>query len=429
MTIGVDLSPIQGPHRMRGIGYTLISLINNMPSNVKEQHTFVFYMLPVEQSSFDPLTILELSNLKYETRSISETPKITRRLPGRLNFFVSIANSIISIHRLWMGARNYNLQGVDAFLQTDQNKEYPHTSRLKKMLVIYDLIPYTLEWDYMWSYKTARQIKGFSRRAALRVAARRELYKIKVGLNIRKADILIAISQTTKRDFIEVFGVNENKVKVIPLGVPEAKSTGFADVRLKEYVKTSWGYLPQDVQLDPEVPFLLFVGGADRRRKLQDLVQAFNNLRAKGVDIKLVLAGDSMKSPDTIATEEIQYALRTSSYLEDIIFLGFIDDVARDWLYKNALAYVFPSRYEGFGLPVLEAMSYGCPVISYPNEATIEVAGKAPLYANNAGEIENAINKLLTSPELVQNMKNKGSAVVATYSWNKTSQEVFGLLR
>src|SRR5436190_305364 len=79
--------------------------------------------------------------------------------------------------------------------------------------------------------------------------------------------------------------------------------------------------------------YLLFVGGADRRRKLEDLVTAFNQLRAQGHELKLILAGDTMQGPANVATEEIQYALKTSSYLKDIIFMGFANDATRDWLY------------------------------------------------------------------------------------------------
>lgn len=426
MTIGVDISAIQGPHRMRGIGYTLINLINHLPDKVKKKHKFVLYALPDHLSNFNPLDILDLTGVTYEIRTLPPQSRINIKLPGRFNLFISALNALLDIFRLWRGTSGYDLKDVDAFLQADQNKSYPHKRRLKKILIIYDLIPYTVEWDYMWSYTTARHIKGFSRKAAFRVAMRRRIYKFKVGLNTRKANLLIAISETTKCDFIDVYRINEKRIKVIPLGVPEAKTVVNKKPTLMRYEKTSWGYLPRPLELNDE-PFLLFVGGADKRRRLQDLVAAFNCLRAQGISMRLVLAGDSMKSPAMISTEEIQYALSTSSYLDDIAFMGFIDDTTRDWLYTHALAFIFPSRYEGFGLPVLEAMSYGCPVISYPNAATLEVASNAPLYVNDIESLKEGILRILDS-NVAANMKSKGLKEVAKYSWAATSERVCDIL-
>src|SRR5680860_37195 len=84
--------------------------------------------------------------------------------------------------------------------------------------------------------------------------------------------------------------------------------------------------------------FLLFVGGVDHRRKLDDVVTAFNHLRAQGEDIKLVLSGDIMLGAEAITTASAREALLKSSYLDDVCFLGFTDDKTRDWLYSAALA-------------------------------------------------------------------------------------------
>ncbi|GAC1570422.1 MAG: hypothetical protein NVS3B23_02090 [Candidatus Saccharimonadales bacterium] len=174
-----------------------------------------------------------------------------------------------------------------------------------------------------------------------------------------------------------------------------------------------------------EKPFLLFIGGADRRRKLIDLVTAFNHLRAQGVQINLVLAGDSMQGPYNISTEETQAAFLHSSYLQDIIFMGFVNDKQRDWLYKNALAYVFPSKYEGFGLPVLEALIHGTPVISYPNKATVEVAGNTPFYAYNAFDIQNKTAEILNLSQAdLEKKKRINVAAAKNYSWKITSLKI-----
>jgi glycosyltransferase involved in cell wall biosynthesis len=213
---------------------------------------------------------------------------------------------------------------------------------------------------------------------------------------------------------------------VTPLGVSKP-GKHFADTPtdLRHYKKTSWGYLEYPLELDSKVPFLLFVGGADKRRKLGDLITAFNNLRAQGHELKLILAGDSMRGPGNISTEEIQTALKDSSYLDDIIFMGFVNDIGRDWLYKNSLAFVFPSRYEGFGLPVLEAMIHDCPVISYENDAVKAVAEQAPLYTYGSRGIFESVKILLESTDgQLEAIRIKGRAQAKKFSWEKTSQYI-----
>jgi glycosyltransferase involved in cell wall biosynthesis len=432
MTIGIDISPLQGPHRMRGIGYTVLNLINNLPEEARKSYSFVFYQFPLETSSHgDPLELLDTAGLSYEVRTMRYRRRFSRKLPGKLYLINSVLNQLVELRDVYWGdSRISHLKGVDVFLQTDQSQSLPRRARTKKVLILYDVIPYALEWEYLWTYKTARQLHGFSRKAALRCKARRWLYAHKLRVNVRRARLLLAISEQTKKDFTGLLSVPAQKFRVVPLGVtPSDKTTGAAPETFHQYIKTGWGYVKKPVALDPKTPFLLFVGGADKRRRLQDLVTAFNHLRAQGYNIKLVLAGDSMRGPDNIATEEIQYALKTSSYLEDIIFMGFVDDQTRDWLYKNARAFVFPSKYEGFGLPVLEAMAHECPVISYRNSATYEVAGDFPLYVNGVHELVSAAIQLLrASDKDIDTIRRKNLAHVKKYSWHKTAGHIISTL-
>lgn len=430
MKIGIDLSPIQGPHRMRGIGYTLINLINNLPDSVRKKHSFIFFVLPASHALLeDPLTILDLRDMEYEVRYLKPPQKVHRKLPGRFSLLVSAANSLLQLRDLAFGNKQTSqLRDLDVFLQTDQSQSLPRQYKLRKVLVIYDIIPYVLEWDYLWSYKTARHIYGYSRKAALRCQVRRWLYKLKLQLNVRHADTLLAISEATKKDFVAALKVPASKIVTTPLGV-NAPGLNTSKATFQAYHPTSWGYRPESYTVDSKVPFLLFVGGADKRRKLQDLVTAFNNLRAQGINLKLILSGDSMVGPEGIATEEIQGALKTSSYLEDIIFMGFTTDKQRDWLYRHALAYVFPSRYEGFGLPVLEAFAHDCPVISYHCEAVTEVAGNAPLYAKNSEDIKQQVIGLLNQSKTEEAaVRRRMQQQVKKYDWQETAKAVFAQL-
>ena len=428
MKIGIDLTSLQGPNRMRGIGYTLINFINNIPSDEQTRHVFIFYVYPENQE--DALNILNLDGMNYEVREMKNRHRINKNLPGKLRLLVSTLNMLIELRDLYFGdSRIKDLDGVEVFLQTDPNQPMPHKRRLKKYLIIYDAIPYVLEWDYLWTYRTAR-IRGFSRKAALRVHAGRSMYAHRLRVNCRRADKLFAISEQTKKDFIKYLSVSAKKVKVIPLGVSLPDNQPTQQVRLQRYIQTSWGYIKRPLNFGPDqAPFLLFVGGADRRRKLGDLVTAFNRIRAQGYKLNLVLAGDSMQGPNNISTVEIQSALRKSSYLDDILFMGFVNDEERDWLYKHSLAFVFPSKYEGFGLPVLEAMSYGTPVIAYDNGATREVAGDIPTYVTDSLGIAEAVKLLLDMPRQEASKWHKDTerrmqTRVAQFTWHKTATRI-----
>lgn len=428
MTIGVDISSLQGPHRMRGIGYTLINIINNLPSDIRKQHHFVFYMYTTD-SIEEVLSILELKDMSYELRSLEPLHYTTKQLPGKLRLLTTAYNQLLRFGDLFRGdPRIKDLSSLDVFLQTDQAMPLPGGKSVKKALILYDIIPYILEWDYMWSYRTARR-KGVSRKAALRCQGRRIVYRVKTRINCHRADQLISISNSTKEDFVKYMGISESRIAVIPLGVEPPRdysTTNQPDFR--RFESTSWGYTPRDYSFETNDKFLLFVGGADPRRKLEDLVTAFNNLRAQGHEVKLVLAGDSMQGPRNIATGAIQNALLNSSYIDEVIFLGFTTDDQRGWLYNNALAFVFPSRYEGFGLPVLEAMSYGCPVISYRNRATEEVAEDSVLYAEDSKDIYQQALTLLSLTSMTEKMARKGLKQVDNYSWAKTSTAIISRL-
>lgn len=457
MKIAIDLSPLQSPHRMRGIGYTLINFINNIPEGERKQHRFVFFISDLKRSYFssDPLELLDLDGISYETRPIgyhehhvigrhsnlrnllrilkvfkASRQYVQRHLPHKaqhtLNRFGTLYRDLRSYYR--GDSRIQDLSDIDVYLQTDQSQSLPAKHGLKKVMIAYDLIPYLLERDYLWSYRTARQ-NGLSRLAAFERKFKRSLYAHKLRLNTLKANKIIAISQLTKDDFIRHLSVSENKIDVIPLGVSKPSAHNKNDFIPQQYKVTSWGPMKFPLDVDSTDQFLLFVGGADKRRRLEDLVAAFNIVRAQGYKVKLVLAGDIMLSPDAITTPEVRNALRESSYLDDVIFMGFVDDKTRDWLYGHALAFMFPSRYEGFGLPVLEAMSYGCPVISYPNRATVEVANDAPIYAENILEISRAIKSLLDDPTVASRMSEAGIEQAKDFSWSKTSAQIIDALK
>lgn len=418
-TIGIDLTPIQGPHRMRGVGATAINIMRHLSDKDQKGRHFVLYLYDQDkQGALDLVNAEHL--LSYEVRIVEPAqplpPSITTKA-GLLHAPTRLRNAIIN--RRLGDRRITHLDDIDVFLQFEQDVLPPRGVR--SVVVAYDLIPYVLEDDYLWNYQTARHKHHYSRRGALKAHLKRSLYLSKIKAVMNRAKKIVAISEHTKQDFVKYLGLSQNKIEVVHLGVSEHDAkTQQKPKSVERYVSSSWGDVKITTPL-PDTPFLLFVGGADPRRKLADLVFAFNLLRAQGHHLHLVLAGDTMLGPNSIPNDEARRALLSSSYLDDIHMLGFVDEPTREWLYQNTLAFVYPSTYEGFGLPILEAMHYGSPVITYKNSSIAEIGGDKAIYVSDFASITAACKVLLERAGDDVLRRNERMAHAKSFMWPKTS--------
>lgn len=190
----------------------------------------------------------------------------------------------------------------------------------------------------------------------------------------QRADLIICPSNATAADCNNFFHVPSSRIRVIPPGLPTAFKPADG---LKQH--------PSVAGLTTKKPFILFVGKKSQRRHFPQIVEALLRLQLKGISIDLFTVGPDV--PDTSHKNQDQ----------PWINLGHVPDSVLIELYQNALALVWPSRREGFGLPVAEAMACGCPVITSRDHALAEVAGDAclPLRGFTSGEIESAILKLI----------------------------------
>lgn len=418
MNIAIDISALQTGHRMRGIGYTIINFINNISAEDKSKNAFIFYLY--NDVKDNPLDVLNLENLNYELRYIDNSGSNTKSAKAK-----RFLNMLRTEGKIYLGDKRIkDFTKVDVFIQPDQNTPLPPGNKVKSILFLYDVIPYVMKEDYLWNYKTARQ-NGKSRKGAFRHQVLRSQYARMQKNNCKRARQLIAISHKTKEDFCYYFGVNDSKIEVCHLGVNKAKTNIDKNTPIFNQKLTCWGYKKEPLDLKNK-QFLLFVGGVDARRKLNELIAAFNNLKARGHEIFLVLAGDSLFSAKDIPNPETNRYMHSTSYKDDIFFLGFITDEERDWLYGNALAFVYPSVYEGFGLPVLEAMEHNCPVITYNCSAVEEVAKNAAIYVKPTNFI-GIMNSVIS---LKQNNKNrmaiisKGHNKADEFSWSITATKM-----
>jgi glycosyltransferase involved in cell wall biosynthesis len=172
--------------------------------------------------------------------------------------------------------------------------------------------------------------------------------------------------------------------------------------------------------------YLLYVGTIQPRKNIELLINAFKMLIEEGTELKLVIAGKKGWLYDEILNRA------KALHIEDkVIFTGFIPDSEIADLYKNAQAFVLPSLYEGFGIPVLEAMYYGCPVIASNVSSIPEIGADACLYFNpkDTVELKNKILELLGNDVLRRSLIKKGSERVENFSWEKCGKETLEVLK
>lgn len=429
-TIGIDLTPIQGPHRMRGVGSVVINFVRHIPKSERQENHFVFYLYDNDVDGSLKLAGVDES-FTYTVRTIptnTPVPPSIKSLKGL--FYLPIRLVRAAMLYIYGNNRLDNVSGLDILLQFEQDVIPPPAHKVPTVVIAYDLIPYILKDEYLWDYKIARQKHHYSRRGALLAHLRRRRYLFTIERVMRLSHKVLAISEHTRRDFITYAHVPPEKIQVVYLGVTELKTDKMATsgpTPVDRYIASSWGDVKVPSEL-PKQPFLLFVGGADPRRKLADLIAAFNLLRAQEHDVRLVLAGDTMLGPNSVPNYDTTLAIQNSSFKDDIYFLGFVDDEVLEWLYRNALVFVYPTSYEGFGLPVLEAMRYGTPVITYENSSVKEISGDAALYAKHFTEIAELSVKLLSNKSELKKIHDRGISHVNSFSWSTTAKKILAVI-
>jgi len=238
----------------------------------------------------------------------------------------------------------------------------------------------------------------------------RQIYKRSIlRESIKRASIIVADSYSTKRDVVEFFGINEKKIKVVHLGV-ESRFCPISNVeeyRLKNKLASK---------------MILNVGTLEPRKNVITLMKAFNKLREKGFeDYKLVIAGEK-----GWLYEQIFKEVEHSDMKNEILFLGVVKDEDLPMLYNCAEIFVYPSLYEGFGLPPLEAMACGIPVITSNTSSLPEVIGNAGIMVDpgDANSLSEAMCKVLKDKELRLRMRNMGLERSKLFSWDNTAKQM-----
>jgi len=231
---------------------------------------------------------------------------------------------------------------------------------------------------------------------------------------LRKADRIIADSHSTKNDIIEFYPRHADKIRVVYEGV----ETQFFPRSSQEIERVLNKY-------NIDFKYFFFLGTIEPRKNIARLVEAFIQLKQEGdVEQRLVITGRK-----GWLYKEILEKINKSHFSQDIIFTDFVDDEDLPFLYSGAEIFLYPSLYEGFGLPVLEAMACGTPVITSNLSSLPEVAGDAGILIDpmNAEEIVQAMDKLSRDRKLGEELQKKGLERAKLFSWERVAKETLKL--
>ena len=241
---------------------------------------------------------------------------------------------------------------------------------------------------------------------------KKDLYQLKnwTTYSVKRAQKVIAVSKTAKKDLIRFYNLPEEKIKVV--------YNGWERKRVKPK-KPNFNLKSKD--------FILFVSTIQPRKNIVRLTQAFDKFKKETSSaLKLVVSGKKgwlwKKIFDEIEKLESK---------NEIVFTGYASEKELAWLYENALFFVHPGIYEGFGMPVLEAFSYNLPVACSFTGALPEVAGEAALYFDpkNVEEIKDKIKKLAEDKKLRKELAKKGKEQLKKFSWEKCGKETLEVLK
>jgi glycosyltransferase involved in cell wall biosynthesis len=233
---------------------------------------------------------------------------------------------------------------------------------------------------------------------------------------LKKADAIITDSQCSKKDIVKLTGINSSKIHVVYLAAGE------------QFQKLETGDWKSEIIRKYSLPdkFLLYVGDVTWNKNLPRLLDAIKEL-----GIPLVMIGKSLASENYDRDNPWNADLNRVNELvkgdANIIRLGFVEMDELVKIYNLAVALIMPSLYEGFGLPILEAMACGCPVITSKEGSLPEVAGDAAFYvaAYDIDNLTKGIEKVFNDKDLQANLIKDGLGQVKKFSWKKTAQETF----
>jgi glycosyltransferase involved in cell wall biosynthesis len=235
---------------------------------------------------------------------------------------------------------------------------------------------------------------------------------------LRRARIVISDSQFTSQTVVEALGLVPEKIRVVPLGVAHEvfHPRPIPDAFMQRY------------QLDPRLRYLLYVGSENPRKNLPRLVQAFARVRASLPRVRLIKLGSPEYGPQA---ESLRTRIQELGLSDAVLFYDHVPDHDLALFYNLAELFCFPSLYEGFGLPPLEAMACGTPVVCSDAASLPEVVGDAAIMIDpyDVEALAAAMQRVLADPDLQADLRQRGLERAASFTWGRTARQTVAVYR
>ncbi len=371
MKIAIDLRSLQ-TGSVSGVENYILNLLEHLLDRDR-QNEYIFFYNAFGNTNF--------KHLQYVNSQTVQTKIPNRLLNLSLKFFNApkFESLVGDFDLLFLPNANY----------------FAKQANHKLVVTVHDLSPFLLPEFYNLRWRIGHFMQNIKR-------------------TYLQADQLIAVSENTKQDLIQTFGISEHKIKVTHLGIDHhAFNPNISVDRLRE-TRNIYG-LPGN--------FLLFISTLEPRKNLTGLIKAYEN---STTDSHLIIAGRlGWKYTDILR------AIGTSKKKRQIKYLGYIKEEDKPAIMRLAKAVVYPSFYEGFGFVPLEAMALGVPVISSAISSIPEVVKDGGLLINphNVGDLTFAIDEIGKNQVLRQQLISKGLNRAAGFSWDKTAQQTLDVFQ
>ncbi len=395
MNIAFDVRAMDGPSRYRGIGICIVYILNELLPMLKDHHVTLYVY------NEENLKEIDSALLKSVEIIHPKLPFIKRMRPGLQRLFSGILpREFKSINTL------DKLSSQDIFFQFYHEMGVPSDFGGTAIVMAHDLIPLIFENNYFKHIRFSPNPKIAAAYTRKRLQRRAYLQGVQ---QFKRADIIVANSNNTKQDLMQCLDIIDDKITTIYPGVP-SNPVDTVDKDFINILKRS--------------PYITYIGGIDARRPIDQLLLQAGDIYTSQ-NIRTIVAGyDFEHIHKPTLKKVVEGGIKSGA----IVILGHVTEAEKYALLKHAVASIYPTLYEGFGLPILESFVSNTPIITYSNSSTIEVGGNAAIFVSSLKDIPHEIAKLSKDTEYRSAITKKGKAQAQKFSWKQSATKLKDLL-